>query len=43
MCGEECLPCWECLNTGEFNEIMCDGCESRAECRAKHRRRPIKQ
>ncbi|HUV52200.1 MAG TPA: hypothetical protein VMW64_03895 [Dehalococcoidia bacterium] len=39
MCGEECLPCWECLNTGEFNEVMCDGCGSKTECQATLRRR----
>jgi len=38
MCGEEAMPCWECISTGVFEDSWCNRCESRAVCRAKFKR-----
>jgi len=35
MCGEEAMPCWECIAKGEFDTSMCRKCENKAECCTK--------
>jgi len=35
MCGEEAMPCWECIAKGEFDKALCKKCENKSECRTK--------
>lgn len=37
MCGEEVLPCWECISRGEFDKTLCNKCENKPECWIKLR------
>ena len=32
MCGEETLPCWECIANREFDKSLCQKCEHKTEC-----------
>ena len=35
MCGEEVMPCWECIAKGEFDATLCRKCENKRKCQAK--------
>jgi hypothetical protein len=37
MCGEEAMPCWECIAKGEFDTTLCHKCENKAECQTRFR------
>lgn len=32
MCGEDALPCWECVRLGIFDASWCAGCENVGRC-----------
>jgi hypothetical protein len=35
MCGEDAVPCWECISGGVFSDDWCHTCESSAECQTR--------
>ena len=35
MCGEDTLPCWECISTRLFSEDWCAECDRKAQCQAR--------
>jgi hypothetical protein len=38
MCGEEAVPCWECISMGVFDDSWCDTCDRRPVCSGSPRR-----
>ena len=34
MCGEDALPCWECISTRVFSEDWCAECDRKVQCQA---------
>ena len=37
MCGEDTIPCWECIATHDFSEDWCAHCDRKTECEARPR------
>lgn len=32
MCGEDTVPCWQCIATRDFSKDWCASCDRKAQC-----------